>query len=57
MIRAALAHIDKKRADLGLVPWDAERYGQSGGDDVMEEILSLPPGERYLYSRRVVERA
>lgn len=57
MIRAALAHIDKKRADLGLVPWDAERYGQSGGDEVMEEILSLPPGERYLYSRRVVERA
>lgn len=54
-IQAALAHIDRKRAELGLVPWDAERYGQSGGDELMGKILSLPPEERYLYSRKVVE--
>jgi carbon-monoxide dehydrogenase catalytic subunit len=55
MIQAALAHIDRKRAELGLVPWDPERYGQSGGDELMEKILSLPPEQRYLYSRKVVE--
>ncbi|MCP4142684.1 MAG: anaerobic carbon-monoxide dehydrogenase catalytic subunit [Chloroflexi bacterium] len=45
MIEATLAHIDKKRADLGLPEYDAERFGESG-DDRMLELEKLPLSER-----------
>jgi carbon-monoxide dehydrogenase catalytic subunit len=38
IVRRALAHIDKKRAALGLVEYDAKRYGQSG-DALMLKLL------------------
>lgn len=48
-VRRALAHIDAKRAALGLVEYDPTRFGQSG-DWQMEALLSLPPDEVNLYS-------
>jgi anaerobic carbon-monoxide dehydrogenase catalytic subunit len=39
LIKKALAHIDAKRAALGLVAYDPARYGQSG-DSLMERVLS-----------------
>jgi hypothetical protein len=45
MIRATLAHIDKKRADLGLPDYDASLFGESG-DARMLELESLPLAER-----------
>jgi anaerobic carbon-monoxide dehydrogenase catalytic subunit len=45
MIEATLAHIDKKRADLGLPEYDADRFGQSG-DARMLELEELPLAER-----------
>ena len=45
MIEATLAHIDKKRADLGLPEYDADRFGQSG-DTRMLELEKLPLAER-----------
>ena len=45
MIRRTLAHIDQKRADLGLVEYDPIRFGR-GGDDRMKELESLSLGER-----------
>jgi len=48
-VRKALEHIDKKRAALGLVEYDPNRFGQSG-DWQMEALLSLPPDEVNLYS-------
>lgn len=56
MIEAALAHIDKKRADLGLVPWDPNRFGASG-DAYIHVFLSLPPEKRNLYSAKAIEEA
>jgi carbon-monoxide dehydrogenase catalytic subunit len=41
MIRRALAHIDKKRAALGLPAYDPTRFGSSG-DDRMLELEALP---------------
>jgi len=41
MIKATLAHIDKKRADLGLPAWEENKFGRSG-DAVMNELESLP---------------
>jgi carbon-monoxide dehydrogenase catalytic subunit len=38
IVRRALAHIDKKRAALGLVEYDPKRYGQSG-DALMLKLL------------------
>jgi len=38
LIEKALAHIDAKRATLGLVAYDATRFGQSG-DQLMQEAL------------------
>lgn len=38
LIEKALAHIDAKRAALGLAPYDATRYGQSG-DELMQKVL------------------
>jgi carbon-monoxide dehydrogenase catalytic subunit len=36
MIRATLAHIDKKRAELGLPEYDPERFGRSGDARMLE---------------------
>jgi carbon-monoxide dehydrogenase catalytic subunit len=45
MIRRALAHIDKKRAALGLPAYDPTRFGSSG-DDRMLELEALPLEQR-----------
>ena len=45
MVRRALAHIDKKRAGLGLPAYDPQRYGH-GGDRRVLELKSLPLEER-----------
>lgn len=45
MIKATLAHIDAKRAALGLVEYDATRFGKSG-DSRMLELEALPVSER-----------
>ncbi len=45
MIEKTLEHIDKKRAELGLVAYDPERFGQSG-DSRMLELDELPLAER-----------
>ena len=45
MIKATLAHIDKKRADLGLPVYDPTKFGQSG-DARMVEIEELPLAEK-----------
>ncbi|MCJ7700600.1 MAG: anaerobic carbon-monoxide dehydrogenase catalytic subunit, partial [Anaerolineales bacterium] len=45
MIRATLAHIDKKRADLGIPAYDPTQFGQSG-DARMIELEELPLAEK-----------
>jgi len=45
MIRRTLAHIDKKRAALGLPEYVADKYGRSG-DARMLELEELPWAER-----------
>jgi carbon-monoxide dehydrogenase catalytic subunit len=45
MIRRTLAHIDKKRAALGLPAYDPDRFGNSG-DERMLELEALPLAER-----------
>lgn len=45
MVKATLAHIDKKRADLGLPEYDPDRFGESG-DARMLELEELPLAER-----------
>jgi carbon-monoxide dehydrogenase catalytic subunit len=45
MVRRALAHIDKKRAALGLPAYDPQRFGR-GGDQRMRELESLPLDEQ-----------
>jgi len=45
MVKATLAHIDKKRAELGLPEYDAARFGQSG-DARMLELEELPLAEK-----------
>jgi hypothetical protein len=42
MVRRTLEHIDKKRAALGLVEYDAKRFGRSGDARMvlLEEELS-----------------
>jgi hypothetical protein len=41
MFRETLAHIDKKRATLGLPEYDPNRFGRSG-DWRIEELVALP---------------
>lgn len=41
MIKAALAHIDKKRAALGLPAWEPDKFGRSG-DARMHKLEALP---------------
>jgi hypothetical protein len=45
MIRRTLAHIDKKRANLGLPVYDPGRFGKSG-DARMLEFEALPFEQR-----------
>jgi carbon-monoxide dehydrogenase catalytic subunit len=45
LVEKSLAHIDKKRAALGLPAYDPEKFGKSG-DWRMKEILGLSPEER-----------
>jgi carbon-monoxide dehydrogenase catalytic subunit len=45
LVEKSLAHIDKKRAALGLPVYDPEKYGKSG-DWRMKEILAMSPEER-----------
>jgi carbon-monoxide dehydrogenase catalytic subunit len=45
MIEKTLAHIDKKRAALGLPEWHPDKYGRSG-DARMLELEELPFAER-----------
>jgi carbon-monoxide dehydrogenase catalytic subunit len=45
MVERSLAHIDKKRAELGLPDYDAHKFGRSG-DSRMIEIEELPLTER-----------
>jgi len=45
MIKATLAHIDKKRAALGLPAYDPTKFGRSG-DARMLELEKLPVAER-----------
>jgi carbon-monoxide dehydrogenase catalytic subunit len=45
MIKATLAHIDKKRAALGLPAYDATKFGQSG-DAKMLELEAMPLSEK-----------
>jgi len=55
LIEKALAHIDAKRAALGLVAYDATRFGQSG-DRTMEEALQRA-GEKALSLYSISELA
>jgi carbon-monoxide dehydrogenase catalytic subunit len=45
MIEATLAHIDKKRAALGLPEWEEGKFGRSG-DAKMNELEKLPLSEK-----------
>lgn len=45
MIKATLAHIDKKRAALGLPAYNPDQYGQSG-DARMLELEAMPLAEK-----------
>ena len=45
MIKATLAHIDKKRAALGLDEYDPTKFGRSG-DSKMIELENLPLAEK-----------
>ena len=45
MIEATLAHIDKKRAALGLPVWEENKFGRSG-DAQMKELEALPLAQK-----------
>ncbi len=45
MVRRSLAHIDKKRAALGLPEWKPDKFGRSG-DKRMIELEALPLEEK-----------
>ncbi len=45
MIKATLAHIDKKRAELGLPAYNPDQFGQSG-DNRMLELEAMPLAEK-----------
>jgi carbon-monoxide dehydrogenase catalytic subunit len=45
LVEKSLAHIDKKRAALGLPAYDASKFGKSG-DTRMHELLDMSPEER-----------
>jgi carbon-monoxide dehydrogenase catalytic subunit len=45
IVRRSLAHIDKKRADLGLPEYDPSKWGKSG-DWRIQELVEMPLPER-----------
>jgi carbon-monoxide dehydrogenase catalytic subunit len=45
IVRRSIAHIDKKRAELGLPEYDPSKWGKSG-DRRMEQLVELPLDER-----------
>jgi len=45
IVRRSLAHIDKKRHDLGLPEYDPSKWGKSG-DWRIQELVELPLPER-----------
>ena len=56
-VRKALAHIDQKRAALGLVEYDPGRFGQSG-DSLMLKVLEQRGEEEFnLYSAKMAQSA
>jgi carbon-monoxide dehydrogenase catalytic subunit len=54
MIRRTLAHIDQKRENLKLAPYEPVRFGKSG-DDRMLELETLPLAERQAAMYGVVQ--
>jgi anaerobic carbon-monoxide dehydrogenase catalytic subunit len=54
MIEKALAHIDERRAALGLEEYKPGRYGASG-DRALAEWEAIPAERRSLYSRKPVK--
>jgi anaerobic carbon-monoxide dehydrogenase catalytic subunit len=52
MVRRALAHIDKKRAELGLPAYDPQHFGHGGDRRVRElETLSLEDQRKAMYGK------
>ncbi len=50
MVKATLDHIDKKRAELGLVKYDPSLFGKSGDKDMLElEQLPLEKRRQAIY--------
>jgi hypothetical protein len=45
IVERALAHIDKKRKELGLAAYDPSQWGKSG-DVRMTQLLTIPLEER-----------
>ena len=41
ILEKSLAHIDKKREKLGLVPWDPNRFGKSGDAFMLEYLKTV----------------
>jgi carbon-monoxide dehydrogenase catalytic subunit len=56
MVAKTLEHIDKKRAELGLPEYDADRFGQSG-DVPLAPFFAVSPRDRNLYSRKAYTEA
>jgi carbon-monoxide dehydrogenase catalytic subunit len=54
-VQKALSHIDKKRAALGLVDYDPERFGQSGDATLLKVLEQRGEDVFNLYSAKVGE--
>ncbi len=52
-VRKALEHIDKKRAALGLVEYDPNRYGQSGDALMLKVLEKVSEDTLNLYSAKL----
>ncbi|MGQ9584364.1 MAG: anaerobic carbon-monoxide dehydrogenase catalytic subunit [Anaerolineae bacterium] len=52
ILKRALAHIDRKRKELGLAKYDPARFGRSGDAD-FSMYLALPVEARNLYTRAI----
>jgi carbon-monoxide dehydrogenase catalytic subunit len=55
IVKRALAHIDKKRAALGLVGYDPKRFGQSGDALLLKLVDKYGEKAFSLYSAKVAE--
>jgi carbon-monoxide dehydrogenase catalytic subunit len=55
IVKRALAHIDKKRAALGLVAYDPKRFGQSGDALLLKLVEKYGEKAFGLYSAKVAE--